>query len=489
MMKSLVHSFLVISFFMGPSLISVRAQAADGAFCSSLPDPNAQAVAPIKNPDDVGKDEAGRGLENDCAQIRTSIEQQMLAQIQSWQAMGLQTPNQAKIREGYQRYKSNRNGCLNGQMRAATICLEGWSPNLAETSAQINMGLTAMGAQQSSNQSCGKMADLMKLAQTGLTAYSGACGVAKAGCGLSCVRARGGLESMAKAIEAETSSASCAGAPDAAACAQADTAYKQLLSQAAAAVQNELAIADKKSIAGKAGACNSKYAALAASALAGTAGILGVLKQGNDCEQKTAAVDDIATKCALEENASLPDCICLKNPRSAGCSNAYEKLGEERGLGVAGTGQTDRTNSVTKASAGMGDMPSTGIEQAERSPSKPGSLPGAPQGGGPGISGSTGGGGRGGGQAGGPQGGSGLSTDVLSGSGGGGGGGGSWGRGVSSTDSSGYRAYLPGGKQDPSRAMAGQQAWTREVTGQGGKSNFDKVKDRYRDNKNSLLGN
>lgn len=81
-----------------------------------------------------------------------------------------------------------------------------------------------------------------------------------------------------------------------------------------------------------------------------------------------------------------------------------------------------------------------------------------------------------------------LNANILGGGGGGGGGGGWGARGGGSDSSKGYRSYLPGGDKDPNK-MAGQQSWTKEVTGQGGKSNWEKVKDRYRDNKSTLLSN
>ncbi|MEN0059187.1 MAG: hypothetical protein AAGB31_10170, partial [Bdellovibrio sp.] len=56
-------------------------------------------------------------------------------------------------------------------------------------------------------------------------------------------------------------------------------------------------------------------------------------------------------------------------------------------------------------------------------------------------------------------------------------------------DSENYKEYMPGGSKDPNRGMLGEQAWKKEVTGQAGKSNWEKVKDRYQDNKSSLLGN
>ena len=79
-----------------------------------------------------------------------------------------------------------------------------------------------------------------------------------------------------------------------------------------------------------------------------------------------------------------------------------------------------------------------------------------------------------------------VNTNILSGEGGGGGGGGGSFGGGSGSSRDALRQYLPGGKRDPAQIAA--QAVSKEVTSQGGKSNWEKITDRYRDNKPSLLG-
>lgn len=48
-------------------------------------------------------------------------------------------------------------------------------------------------------------------------------------------------------------------------------------------------------------------------------------------------------------------------------------------------------------------------------------------------------------------------------------------------EKSAYAAYLPGGEKDPQRTVAGESTWRKEVTSAGGKSNWQKTRDRYKD--------
>jgi hypothetical protein len=80
-----------------------------------------------------------------------------------------------------------------------------------------------------------------------------------------------------------------------------------------------------------------------------------------------------------------------------------------------------------------------------------------------------------------------LNTNILSDyDGGGGGARGSGGGG--SGGGSGYNAYMPGQRKDPSRALASQNAISSQVTSAGSKSNWEKVTERYTENKPTLMG-
>jgi hypothetical protein len=261
--------------------------------------------------------------------------------------------------------------------------------------------------------------------------------------------------------------------------------YKQALNTAIEQAKQEQNTSDEESVAGKMKTCSDKYAKQLGSALQGIMGMLAGMMQGNKCEQETAGTSDeqvpgtVADKCILPENASLPECICKLNPRTVGCASAFAQ--SESGVGgqVSG-GLTDKANvNPTDKSTGALNT-GNGMQHGELASDGSGS-PGAPGGGSAGLGSSNVG--QGGGAGGGEGGGKGLNTNILGGTAGGGGSGaGGWNGGGDK-----LRQYLPGGAKDPSRSVAGQQAWTKEVTGEGGKSNWEKVKDRYRDNKNTLL--
>jgi hypothetical protein len=260
-------------------------------------------------------------------------------------------------------------------------------------------------------------------------------------------------------------------------------------------IKQETTDKDNRSMAGKALLCTAKYAQLALSAVAGIASIAGAFKQGKSCEEETDAsagktAETAAEKCTVAANAQLPECICLKNPMLEGCGAIVSKATDNASGGLSAlssVGTGDGSASGLSSGDLMGGKEIADMPQREAS-SDPAGV-GAPMGGGSaGLGGSGGGFGGAGRDPAADDKGKSLNTNILGGTGGGGGG--DWGSsGGSGSDKSGYRSFLPGGSKDPLKAAGAQQSWTKEVTGQGGKSNFEKVKDRYNDNKSTLLNN
>ncbi|WP_291516165.1 hypothetical protein [Bdellovibrio sp. ArHS] len=475
--------------------------AGGGDYCADTDDDKANAAAPGTgltngasgtNP---GKDEAGKGKIESCNKIKSLMEG-ISTNIQTYKQKGMVNDQFEKIREGFEQYAGWRQSCLSNHSRASTVCLEDWSPDLASTASNINILLSTLGG-MAVNDSCSGFAKAMDLAKAGLTAYTSACGVMKAGCGVSCVKARSGLESMQKFAAAAAKSTQCAPltGPDMTACAEAKEAYAKDLQRVVDYTKEEQDKADKKSISGKVSLCTGKYAQLLASAGTGIMSLANSMKQGQKCDEDTSGSSTPTTTASTEEkckdsaNANLPECICLANPRTPGCANSYEKPGESSTISGLSTGSTDKTNVTGDRSvAGLGGGGIPGLDSPTGGSSGGDSgLPGAPSGGSAGLGGGGGLNSSGGDK---PSEASakGLDTNILGGAGGGGGGGGFGSFGGGSGDK--YRAYLPGGAKDPSKGLAGQQqAWKNEVTGQGGKSNWEKIKERYRDNKNTLLNN
>lgn len=392
--------------------------------------------------------------------------------------------------KGLMLYSANWGNCVSRQSKAASVCLETKAPALAALLPQLNILMSAAGA--SVNDSCSKFANAMDLVKAGLTAYTAACGTMKAGCGYSCVQARKGLELIDKGLK--ESSDVCAN-PQSETCIASQKKFNAARAAASENVPLELAKGDKKSVAGKEALCSGKYTELALSAVAGISSVANSMNQAKKCDDDTSASNTAAQtleqKCAIEANAKLPECICLKNPMLEGCgSTAVKGTTSAEGFGsVSSSG--DKTVGKGKG-LNSGDLAMDGSSVAEgKDTASAGGAPapvGGGGGGGAGLGGVGGGSGSGRDPADDKTGQKALNANILGGGGGGGGGGGWGARGGGSDSSKGYRSYLPGGDKDPNK-MAGQQSWTKEVTGQGGKSNWEKVKDRYRDNKSTLLSN
>ncbi|ASD65244.1 hypothetical protein [Bdellovibrio bacteriovorus] len=401
-------------------------------------------------------------------------------------------------------YYSNLHGtCVKSQSTASWLCREKTSPELQKTLNNVNT-VASMITGVAVQDACSGLAKIARLAQAGLTAYTAACSSARAACEASCSTVKNNLERINEIVTKSAGEIStCTDNPQVpGSCGDYNATVSGMVSKIASISKLDMADGDtkadqNKSIVMKDKACTYEYANMIVSAGAGIASMISSFKQGQQCDEEsngtgtdtttTAAVD----KCAdATVAANDPECICKANPRTPGCSNSYQKandgstsrltsqgaeLGTANGKGDASTLPGIESDPFAAlrdlASTNAGGSDSSGI--------------GAPTGGGSGLSG-FGGGGGGGAGAQGEAAKKGLNTDILSGSGGGGGGGGFG--GFKSSDPK-LRQYLPGGAKDPSQGMAGQQAWKNEVTGQGGKSNWEKIKERYRDNKNTLLNN
>lgn len=392
-------------------------------------------------------------------------------------------------------FVEQRKTCTDRHTWAENSCLEFLSEHMVGATSAVNSVLGLLNV-SGVNDSCNTMQKAMDIAQAGLTSYTAVCGTMKVGCGSSCVAARKTLESIKKA-KARVEAASCKFIPqEGNECTANIENFKGAVKNLWNEYDKDLKEDEPLSMVGKAKLCTEKYSDLVRSGIAGLASVMKSLTAAKQCEEdsrgQVAAADAIAVKCADPANEQLPECICLKKPNTPGCENGptIRESNSSNGNIAAMGGLGDLS-----ASDGSGSGPDFG--GGGLGESMPGVEPREPAsagvGGGGGSSAGLGGGG-GGGSGSGPGGEAGegkskLNTNILGGAGGGGGGGwGSGGFGSGSGDK--YRAYLPGGDKDPNRGVAGQEAaWNKEVTGHGGKSNWDKIKDRYRDNRNTLLAN
>jgi hypothetical protein len=216
------------------------------------------------------------------------------------------------------------------------------------------------------------------------------------------------------------------------------------------------------------------------------------MNQAKKCDAATTAAAVALTgtpvDCTIPTNNLNQTCICLAAPRTAGCPGGLDTSLNSSAANTMGATALGAYNPTT-ATAGGAAMDASGLDGLAGKAIDPGtglSGTGAPVGGkAAGIDGGSNGNAAGSPAA--QKSASGLSTNILSGEGGGGGSGGG-GYNGGSDGASGLRQFLPGGKRDPASGLAGTAVSTG-VTAPGGKTNWEKVRDRYRDNNPSLLGN
>lgn len=391
-----------------------------------------------------------------------------------------------ELKEAADYYARFHGACTKSQATASWLCREKTSPKLQETMNSINM-MASLISGVAVKDSCDTMGKIMRLGQAGLTAYTVACSAARATCESSCSSVYTNLQRILASPLIKNP-------------AMGELAQGHL-NQIKGIANKDNGVGDaneNKAVSLKNQACTYEYTNMIVNAGVGIASLISSFKQASACGDAadgtavaTTPTAAVKATCEKPENAQLPECLCLANPRLPGCANTLQKAGEASSSNFsamsspnAGSGSTGGSGSGIDLSSDPNRDPASANKSADSS------GVGAPAGGGgAGLGG--GGGGFGGGAAGAGGAGEkkGLSANILGGGSGGGGGGGSWGSGgSSSSDNAKLRPYLPGGEKDPNK-MAGQQNWTKEVTGQGGKSNWEKVRDRYRDNNSSLLKN
>jgi hypothetical protein len=379
--------------------------------------------------------------------------------------------------------------CESKKTIADTMCLEKSSPAISsflnENGNLVSMGLAVGG---SLVEQCSGIADLLNKAGVVFGAYQAACNTAKAVCASSCtsIKAAGAkVEAATKqaitAISNEVNSI-CLKAANPAyeiPCQEKRTQLEQAV-QAQGAIKTELAKIETGT--GKKSAICTGFEKNVQSAMLGAISALQGMVKSKQCEDKnTSDAVVAATDCytATAPGYSTPNCQCTrgeKSPAECQALNINPNSIKAATIALPPVGTTGSAGGL-----GLGGL-DTGTDQKNLGASSASLGAGAPvEGGGGGASG--GGGVGGGGAQDGSAGGRRLNTNILGGGFGGGGGGGSNGAGPG-YDSK-LKEYMPGGKNDPNRTIASQLA--KEVTPQAGRSNWEKVKLRYRDNFSTLL--
>lgn len=407
--------------------------------------------------------------------------------------------DKATLTTAIQAYESSVEQCHRNQLRASQICIAANNNELQDTLTAIT-AVTALTASSSTNQACSTAGKTLGLASAALTAYQSACTAAKSICLPSCGTANKALLSLNKLadtvqinpeIPALASSSLAANGPQAIRMAnEVLMAYKEKLDLDLAKDENAK---DFSTTAGKLSVCSNKYVQLLGSAAVGVKGLLDAKRSADACANQSAGVAEMSLdqKCQLTQYKNTQECICHLSPRTPGCNNGLEKIGEGSSLSLAVGAAAPGETSNNKLSLGDDLTRSPSGSTSEKPSPAGGSGPGGglPLSGGLGSS-TAGSGGTGGG---GNNDGSGAYSGSYgyddSGSGGGGwgagGGGGSWGT-DGLTSGQGLEAYLPDGEKDPN-AMSALSEEPSYVTPEGGKSNFEKVRQVYSEVRSTLL--
>lgn len=366
--------------------------------------------------------------------------------------------------------------CVSKKSLTDGACLETTAPQIKgftdEYGTLMQMGFMVGGTMADQ---CSAIGKALKAASLALTLYQGACSGTMAICSSSC----GSIPAQVKALNTavNTSGAACAKAHAATGGVCPVIESFEALMTTAYKLQG--------SSTGVATAC-AGYKKNLTSALTGVMSAVMAAKTAKSCEDDTSGGTAVGEACVDPNHLSY-------NSASCKCSRNELSGAECQGITSTTAGGVDG-NGVRTSDSGFGDDSgsTTGggffgdAEEAKKDQSPSSNLPGAPvAGGGGGLNGGSGGGnGAAVDGSGNPRK---LNANILGGFGGGGGGGsGGSGPGYGEVDKK-LQEHGPGGKLDPKRSLASQMA--KEITAQGGRSNWEKVRDRYTNNKRTLLMN
>lgn len=394
-----------------------------------------------------------------------------------------------------EKVKAGALSCTSKQKIADTMCGESTSPSIGGFLSKYGLLLQTAGqAVKGLADQCSEIDKLINLSSVAIGAFQVACSTAQGVCESACASYDASTAPYLSASEATLAESQAAITTYTAELAAANAALP-FSAAAAAAAQAKLTAAQTQY---SKAAINRGYAMMAQSnskqsvALcakyaisvekAVTAGVLALtgMKQAKNCSEQTASTD-AGIDCTNPQNAAYnqKSCMCTRNELPAAECQNQAVANTLKGSGV----QTGGKVTFDKDGNPVPDFSPVEKGAPLAATSSAGGLPGAPSGSGgdASASGGTGGGAQDGFAGGGRR----LNTNVTGGFGGGGGAG--FGSGAGYGEDPSLRAYKPGGAKDPSRTIASQLA--KEVTGQGGRSNWEKVKSRYIDNSRKLLGN
>jgi len=419
--------------------------------------------------------------------------------------------------------KTTAEACTAKYQTSADLCSTDTNPNLLSTMTQIQAMMSAVQGAGLTD-SCSAFSKIMNIGKLGMAAYTTVCGVQQKLCDVACSKAVSAIEALDGAVtEILPKLATCitqaTAAQDPKTAAECKTDQATVSGPITAALKTEKTPVTN-TVAGKTKVCKVDMLSLMGMGLMNVLSLAQAKGVSDQCEKDTAANDaakaaeqactNVANKdradcactiaanktlsycatglvdCGLSENSDKALCICKANPRMKGCEGVSTSLATNSTLNTGNGGGL----STSRNPGSLTGTPSTAADATNLFPNKKGngqdgvgSASGAGGASGAGLSGDSAGGGATD-KAAVAAAASKESANILESGGGGGGG-----RGFGSTYMSPeYRSKLKAfaDRNGIGSKIAGS-GWGDQVTATGGKSNFDKVKTRYQENKSTLL--
>ena len=393
------------------------------------------------------------------------------------------------VKKDIQKYVDNIDSCVKFRNKTVELCDDKYSTTLNGIIDLAQKYGGVISAAVSAFDSCSQISQAMKEINSGLQLYQATCGASKSACDISCGRTVDAISSVRNA-KVDCSSVS---ESEQTQCNQSIAKLNAIKSQ----LENEMNGSEQPSAVARKTKCAGYAVQLAGAGQQALEG-MKTMAGSNNCAEKTSASADNSEgycrshgeapqcNCSLSTNAATSRCICQKDPRNPACAS---------GLDAAGSQSSDKMQlgdlsnlANTKSDFGSGLDLNSDEQKAFTVPPSTGDAGDQGKAVGAGVSGSGSGSGN---QLGaGPSTPQSLASKAMSAIGGFLGGGGGASR-LPSSEVDGknpLRQYLPGQDKDPLKKISGA-AYRSEVSGKDGKSNWEKVQQRYMDNTRTLMGN
>lgn len=392
----------------------------------------------------VGTGVVPGGLEEAAASIKASVA--IIAALPAEAIAGMADFTIATLpvmQSSAAEYEATRVACYGAQTTASTMCMEQTNPNIISTVAKVNLAVAGLNS-LAVNDACKGMSKIMTMAQAGMTGFLAVCGAMRLKCNMACGTTSAALSKLSGATGG---SAFCKPFPGpqaaigAATCAKVLASYTGAITKIKAALTLEANAADPtvRPVAAKVAICTKGYGLMLASGAVSLISIVKSMKESSKCEDDSDGGGSSGTASTAAAATTTAAAATTGSSSTTGTATSNTSTPENSSNLIVAPAAT----ATPAADTATNSQVRTASANANQAAGARGSLTS-------GSSLST----------------SGASAELASSS--------------VSQKASEYQAYMPGGVKDPSRNIAGQSAYEKEVTAAGGKSNWSKTRDAYR---------